>query len=167
MMERPGPVEDQLGRLAELLTRWIRRVPTEGDLSLPAASTLVRLTLDGPHRLTDLATAERVSQPGMTQLVTRLESDGLVRRSAGSGDRRVVLVEVTEAGAALIERRRGHRAAQLRGLLDTLAPQERQAVEAALPALLRLAEAGVSALPTTPTATPTATAADSSSRSSS
>jgi DNA-binding MarR family transcriptional regulator len=140
-------VEEQLGRLAELLTRWIRRVPTEADLSFPAAATLVRLTLDGPRRLTDLAVAEGVSQPGMTQLVTRLEGEGLVRRRADPADRRVVLVGATAEGAALVDRRRQQRAEQLRRLLDTLTAAERDSIEAALPALLRLAQAGVAALP--------------------
>jgi DNA-binding MarR family transcriptional regulator len=157
------PVEEQLGRLAELLTRWIRRAPTEADLSFPAAATLVRLTLDGPHRLTDLAAAEGVSQPGMTQLVTRLEGDGLVRRRADPADRRVVLVEATEEGAALVDRRRGQRAEQLRTLLGTLTASERDSIEAALPALLRLAETGVAAVPASRTASPT----DTNSRSSS
>jgi DNA-binding MarR family transcriptional regulator len=162
-MQQSETVEDQLGRVAELFTRWIRRVPTEADLSFPAAATLVRLTLDGPHRLTDLAAVERTSQPGMTQLVTRLEADGLVRRSPAPGDRRVVLVEVTPSGAALVERRRRQRAAQLRGLLEGLAPPDRDTVEAALPALLRLAETAVSALPaSTPTATSVTTSRSSS-----
>jgi DNA-binding MarR family transcriptional regulator len=171
------PVEEQLGRLAELLTRWVRRVPTEGDLSFPAAATIVRLTLEGPHRLTDLAAAEGASQPGMTQLVTRLESDGLVRRTPAPGDRRVVLVEATPQGAALVDRRRRQRAEQLRRLLDTLTPSERAGIEAALPALLRLAEAGVAAVPASraapapapaaPTAPASPTAPTRSSRSSS
>jgi DNA-binding MarR family transcriptional regulator len=141
------PVEELLGRLAELLTRWVRRAPTEADLSFPAAATIVRLTLEGPYRLTDLAAAEGVSQPGMTQLVTRLESDGLVRRTPAAGDRRVVLVEATAEGAALVDRRRRQRSEQLRRLLETLTTAERDSIEAALPALLRLAEAGVAALP--------------------
>jgi DNA-binding MarR family transcriptional regulator len=156
-MQRTQTVEEQLGRLAELLTRWLRRIPTEGDLSFPAAATLVRLALEGPYRLTDLAAAEGVSQPGMTQLVTRLEGDGLVRRSPAPGDRRVVLVEATDAGAALVDRRRRQRAVQLRRLLDTLTPAERNAVEGALPALLRLAETGIAAVPASRTAPPTVT----------
>jgi DNA-binding MarR family transcriptional regulator len=123
----------------------------------------VRLTLDGPYRLTDLAAAEGLSQPGMTQLVTRLEGDGLVRRSPAPGDRRVVLVEATDAGAALVDRRRRQRAAQLGRLLDGLTPAERGAVQAALPVLLRLAGTGVAALPSARTAPTTATSSRSSS----
>jgi DNA-binding MarR family transcriptional regulator len=152
MMQGGQTIEEQLGRLAELLTRWIRRVPTEAGLSFPAAAALVRLTLEGPHRLTDLAAAEGVSQPGMTQLVTRLEADGLVRRSSASQDRRVVLVEATDAGRALVDRRRRQREAQLRRLLDTLTARERGAVAVALPALLRLADAGIAAIPASRTA---------------
>jgi DNA-binding MarR family transcriptional regulator len=145
---------ERLGHAVELLTRWLRRLPTEGDLGFPAAATLLRLTTDGPRRLTDLAAAEGLSQPGMTQLVTRLESDGLARRIPTPDDGRVVLVEATDAGAALLERRRRQRTAALAELLDRLPPPDRDAVEGALPALQRLAEAAVAALPPARTPSP-------------
>jgi DNA-binding MarR family transcriptional regulator len=89
--------------------------------------------------LTELATRQRVSQPGMTQLVDRLEREGLVRRTPLADDRRVVVVEVTGAGVELVERRRAERATALDGLLGRLDPADRGAIGAALPALARLA----------------------------
>jgi DNA-binding MarR family transcriptional regulator len=118
----------------------VRRLATAGELSLPAAAVLTRLARVGPQRLTDLAAAEGVSQPGMTQLVTRLERDGLVTRAPSADDGRVVLVEVTPAGSDLVARRRAQRAAALAELMRRLEPAERAAVRAALPALDRLAE---------------------------
>jgi DNA-binding MarR family transcriptional regulator len=148
---------ETLGTTLELLARWLRRLPTEGDLGASAVSTLLRVATEGPRRLTDLAAAEGLSQPGMTQLVTRLESDGLVRRGSAPQDGRVVLVEATDAGVALLERRRRQRAAALAELLAGLPPPDRETVEAALPALQRLTEAALttlSALPASRTALP-------------
>jgi DNA-binding MarR family transcriptional regulator len=76
----------------------------------------------------------------MTQLVTRLERDGLVRRTASDDDGRVVLVQVTSAGEQIVARRRAERAAALRDLLRRLDPADRAAVRAAIPALERLAD---------------------------
>ena len=108
----------------EQLVRYVRQVSTAGGLSTAASSMLGRLGREGPQRLTELARAEGVSQPGMTQLVTRMERDGLVRRIASTDDRRGVLVEATDAGTDLVGQRRAERAEALRELMERLDPQE-------------------------------------------
>jgi DNA-binding MarR family transcriptional regulator len=134
-----------LASVLEQVTRLVRQSATAGELSLTAAMLLGRLTRGGPQRLTDLAVGEGLSQPGMTQLVGRLERDGLVRRTASTADRRGVLVEITDAGRALIERRRAERAAALQELLGRLDAEDQAAIAGALPALARLVEAGTRA----------------------
>ncbi|RKS67930.1 DNA-binding MarR family transcriptional regulator [Motilibacter peucedani] len=149
----------ELARVLEQLVRVVRRLATEGELSLPAAAALSRLVHGGPSRLTDLAASEGVSQPGMTQLVTTLERAGLVTRAPSPDDGRVVLVSATADGEALIGRRRTERADALRRLLDQLSPDDRGAVRRATPALDRLTSLGQSA--TTPrTTTPRTTTGD-------
>lgn len=134
--------EPALVSVLEEVTRLVRRLATFGDLSLTAAMVLARLDREGPIRLTELAVSEGLSQPGMTQLVTRLERDGLVRRQASAGDRRGVLVAVTGAGSTLVASRRAERAAALHELMGRLDGDDRAAIAAALPALSRLVEAG-------------------------
>lgn len=127
--------------MLEQLVRTVRGLSAGvGDLSLPAAATLARLVREGPRRLSELAADEGVSQPGMTQLVTRLERDGLLRRTPSPDDGRVVLVEVTAAGAELVARRREARTAAVHDLLDRLDPGDRADVERAVPALRRLTD---------------------------
>jgi DNA-binding MarR family transcriptional regulator len=140
----PNASGTELVVVLEHLATLIRQVSTAGGLSTAASSALNRLGRHGPHRLTELAQAQGVSQPGMTQLVTRMEREGLVRRTANSGDRRGVVVEVTAAGLDLLERRRAERADALQHLLDRLDPQDRAAIADALPALARLVEARAS-----------------------
>lgn len=122
----------------EELVRYVRRSAVAGGLSTAASSTLARLGREGPLRLTELARSEGVSQPSMTQLVTRLERDGLVRRAADRSDGRGVLVEVTDAGRALSRTRRAERATALDGLVAELTGPEQEAVRRALPALARV-----------------------------
>ena len=140
----PGSSGEELIVALEQLVRYVRQVSTAGGLSSAASSVLGRLGREGPQRVTELARGEGVSQPGMTQLVTRMERDGLVRRIASTDDRRGVLVEATDAGADVVRERHAERAEALRELMDRLDPQEQSAVAVALPALARLIQAQAS-----------------------
>ncbi len=142
----------ELSLVLERLVRVVRRLATAGDLGPPAAATVARLVREGPTRLTDLAAGEGVSQPGMTQLVTRLERDGYVRRTSSPTDGRVVLVEATPAGSDLVDRRRAQRSDAVDALLAQLTPEDRAAVRTAVPALDRLADLALT--PLTPRTVP-------------
>lgn len=118
----------------------LRRLTPREQLSLTAASTLRRLERSGPHRLCELHAPEGVTQPAMTQLVTRLERDGLARRDSDPGDGRAVVVSITDAGRAAVARRREGRAQALSELLSRLPADDHAAIVAALPALERLGD---------------------------
>lgn len=122
----------------EDIVRYVRRSATAGGLSTAASSALGRLGREGPQRLTELARAENATQPNMTQLVTRLERAGLVRRTADRTDGRGVLVEATDTGLEVFRQRRAERADALAELMEELTGPERQAVALALPALARV-----------------------------
>ena len=132
-----------LGRLYSLM----RSLTLPRDLSMTTASTLATLERHGPCRITELATLEGVSQPTMTQLVSRLEREGMAERRALSGDRRVVAVHLTNVGRADLTRRRQAQAKRLAELLAELPAADRETIAAALPALDRLAAAGLGGAP--------------------
>ncbi|SDT71938.1 MarR family winged helix-turn-helix transcriptional regulator [Actinoplanes derwentensis] len=122
------------------LNSGLRRIMPRDELSLAAASTLARLHRRGPQRLTDLYRPEGVTQPAMTQLVTRLERDGLAIRSSDPVDGRGVVVTATDAGRFAVVRRRAIRAAALGERLQRLSEADQAAIRAALPALNRLSQ---------------------------
>ena len=124
----------------ERLYEGLRRLTPRDGLSLTAASTLRRLARSGPQRLCDLYAPEGVSQPAMTQLVTRLEREGLAKRGSDPADGRVVVVSITGAGRAAVEHRRSSNASALAERLDRLSAADRAAILAALPAMERLGE---------------------------
>ncbi|CAM5278846.1 MarR family transcriptional regulator OS=Streptomyces tendae OX=1932 GN=GUR47_22725 PE=4 SV=1 [Streptomyces tendae] len=134
----PDAAPDDLIIAVEELVRYVRQSARTGGLSTAASSTLARLSREGPRRLTELARAEGVSQPNMTQLVTRLARAGLVRRTADASDGRGVLVAVTPTGAEVLAARRAERARALRQLMEDMTGPERQATATALPALARV-----------------------------
>jgi DNA-binding MarR family transcriptional regulator len=133
---------EQVVASLDRLYRLLRRIQPDNPLSLTASSTLRRLADGGSCRLTDLAALEGVSQPAMTQLVTRLEKDGLVVRLKDDSDGRVCQVCVTTAGQELLRERRTRTTRRLAQLLSTLDPADRDAILAALPALNKLDEKG-------------------------
>ncbi|MGW5063485.1 MarR family winged helix-turn-helix transcriptional regulator [Streptomyces sp. NPDC004096] len=135
--ETPAASPEDLMIAVEQLVRYVRSSATTASLSVAAASALGRMSREGPYRLTELARAERVSQPNMTQLVTRMERAGLVRRVADSSDGRGVLVQATETGLEVFRQRRTEHAEALRELVEELTGPEQRAVKTALPALAR------------------------------
>lgn len=124
----------------ERLYEVLRRLTPRTELSLTAASTLWRLSHSGPQRLCDLNGPEGISQPAMTQLVTRLEREGLAKRGSDPADGRAVVVSVTDEGRAAVAHRQEGRAQALSGLLEGLSEEEYASIMAALPAIERLGE---------------------------
>ncbi|HEY8476901.1 MAG TPA: MarR family transcriptional regulator, partial [Chloroflexota bacterium] len=74
-------------------------------LTLSQFRTLLLLSQvpQGRH-MQDLANALAISKSGLTRLVDRLQSAGLVERVASPSDRRVVLARITPAGSELLGR---------------------------------------------------------------
>ncbi|MEV8022727.1 MarR family transcriptional regulator [Streptomyces sp. NPDC086554] len=124
--------------MAEFTRRSIR-LPTTEKHSFTTLSVLHTLTHKGPMRLTALKVTEQITQPAITQLVNRLQQDGLVERRPDPDDRRAVLVQVTPAGARIIRTRHADRVRQFSLFAEALTPEERHAIGAALPALARMA----------------------------
>jgi DNA-binding MarR family transcriptional regulator len=138
------PVEELALRLAgglEQVLGLFRSLLQPSELSMTAGATLAWLERNGPSRLTALAAREGVTQPAMTQLVSRLADAGLVNREADLADGRVVQVSITGEGKATLARRRTRRAEGLGGVLARLSAEHRAALAAALPALDALAAA--------------------------
>jgi DNA-binding MarR family transcriptional regulator len=144
-MERSDPgnsregIADALEQASILTTR---HMTDQAPLSLTAALTLSRLSDQGPIRLTTLAAAEGISQPSMTQLIHRLERQGLATRINDPEDGRAALVNITNAGRALMNDRRRHRRDRLAELLMTASPEDEAtltlAMQVALPIIRRL-----------------------------
>jgi DNA-binding MarR family transcriptional regulator len=127
-----------LGRTT-LLTRLLAR-DLGGGLSVTEAG-LLRSLAERPRRITALADGEGLAQPTTTLLVNRLEREGLVERERQGHDRRVVLVRLTDEGAAAFEEFRGRAIDALRGHLDELRDEQLEALVVATDVLQGLIDA--------------------------
>ncbi|WP_433337132.1 MarR family winged helix-turn-helix transcriptional regulator [Spirillospora sp. CA-294931] len=104
-----------------------RQLKSDGDLSHAEFEVLVTLHLAEGHRLrmSDLARGAAVSKSRLTYQVKQLERAGLVRRTACDSDRRAVWAELTDAGAAAVDRvRPGHRRLVRENLINVLSPAD-------------------------------------------
>jgi DNA-binding MarR family transcriptional regulator len=118
------------------------RLPAAGQLSFTTLSVLHSLSRTGPLRLSELTATEQVTQSAISQLVTRLEAEGLVGRHADPADGRGVLVHITDAGRAIVATRHLERVRRLASFAGHLSPAERAALAAAMPALAHITEIG-------------------------
>jgi DNA-binding MarR family transcriptional regulator len=129
------PAVPELSVALEELVRLFRRLSPDTGLSLTAAATLSSLDRNGPARLTELAVQQGVTQPAMTQLVTRLQESAWAERRPDPDDGRVVRVHVTDAGRTELARRRLIRTERLGALFDQLPDDQQAALVAAVPAI--------------------------------
>jgi DNA-binding MarR family transcriptional regulator len=104
------------------------RRAAEGDsetgLTRARLSALSVVVFGGPLTLGALAEAEGVRPATMTNIVTALERDGLVRRKPNAADGRSVLIEATAVGIRAMQRGRARRIDAIAQRLDDLDPDD-------------------------------------------
>jgi DNA-binding MarR family transcriptional regulator len=108
---------------------------------LPLSSYDVLVQLDeapeGQLRMSSLADAVLLSRSGLSRLVTRLESQGLIERADCPSDARGAFAAITEAGRArLAEARATHRAGVRSRFLDRLSERDQRQLARAWSRLL-------------------------------
>ncbi len=105
---RAMQVVGQLGTVAQLMARdWLNPLFAEYGLQPGEFDVLATLRRSGaPYALTPTALYEAamLSSGGMTNRIDRLETAGLIERQKHPTDRRGVLVALTGAGRALIDK---------------------------------------------------------------
>ncbi|QYG95047.1 MarR family transcriptional regulator [Iamia sp. SCSIO 61187] len=133
----------RLGRLHAIGGRRIEEGMATHGLSVADFDVLAALRRSGaPHELTptDLSRTLMLSPAGMTSRLDRLERAGLVERRMAPGDRRSVLVRLTEAGFATVDEAVTGHVAREEEILDGLSARERAQLDALLRKLLRALE---------------------------
>ncbi|HEY4348282.1 MAG TPA: MarR family transcriptional regulator [Gaiellaceae bacterium] len=119
------------------LSRLVRRESHE--LGVTAGQVSMLSTIRDRPGITgrELCDAERISAPGMSAHLDRLETAGLIIRTRGS-DRRRVGIELSTAGSHVLDSVRNKRTAWLAERLEELSEEERAAIDGAIAPLARL-----------------------------
>ena len=117
--------------------RWVPN-PDSFGLSLAAARILVRLSDNGPSRISDLAEWELSSQPTITNHVKRLEASGLVERSADAHDARAWRISLTPEGTRQLGEMRNVLGTRVEPYLARMSRRDLKALREGVDAMRRL-----------------------------
>ncbi len=121
------------------LNRELRRELHSLDVTGQQVSLLIKIQKERGIGVRELARWERMSTPGMSKYIARLEAAGLVRRTEVA-DRRRIGLELTPEGTRVLVSVKRRRTAWLAERLRGLSPEELDAVDAAVEPLLKLLE---------------------------
>jgi DNA-binding MarR family transcriptional regulator len=90
-----------LGDLERRVTRRLAQVLAQEGCSVERWRVLAQLSGSDRHRMTELAEVTQLPPASLTRLIDGMVADNLVHRKADPGDRRRVLVHLTQRGQAL------------------------------------------------------------------
>ena len=136
----PISVANRLRPVLLRLNRELRREIHSLGVTGGQVSLLIQIQKLPGIGVRELATRERMSVPGMSKYVARLESAGLVRREELAKDKRRVGLRLTDEGERVLLSVKRRRTAWLADRLRGLEPEELEAVDAAVEPLLMLLE---------------------------
>jgi DNA-binding MarR family transcriptional regulator len=135
----PVAVSNRLRPILLRLARELRREIHSLGVTGGQVSLLAQVKHNPGITASELAERERVSAPGMSGHLVRLESANLIERRRAT-DRRRIGLYLTSEGAKVLRSVRSKRTAWLSARLDRLEPEERERIEDALDALEKLIE---------------------------
>ena len=135
----PVVVANRLRPILHKLGRHLRRETHSLGVTGGQISLLAEIRRNPGIGVRELAAAERMSSPGMSKYVARLEGAGLVRRTETT-DRRRTGLELTDEGQAVLRSVRSRRTAWLAARLRNLDPHDLAILDAAIEPLTRLLE---------------------------
>jgi DNA-binding MarR family transcriptional regulator len=124
-----------------LLLRRLRQVPTEDELTLSETSALARLDRGGPTTAAALAKLEQISAQSMGATLAALQARKLIERAPDPGDRRRIVISISDAGREVLRSRRDARTEALADALSSrFTPAELRQLADVTPLLERLAQ---------------------------
>jgi len=141
---RRGQWTAQAERLLDLLNalgstifrQFLWQRAAELDLTYAQGQVLFHVAANPGCRMGDVGKAFAVTLPAVTHLVDRLEQKGFVTRADDPADRRAYVLEVTRAGAALVDELQAIRLRSLESVLARMSAGDRIRVVRGLEALV-------------------------------
>ena len=134
----PTTVANRLRPVLLTLNRELRREVHSLGVTGGQVALLVQIKFHPGIGIRELARLERISVPGMSKFVSKLEDAGLVQRAPVEGDQRRVGLTLTEAGRKVLRSVKSKRTAWLSARLGQLQPAQLEAIDAAIEPLAHL-----------------------------
>ena len=102
------------------------------EITLPQFRVLVVLSTAGPMRIGAVAEKMKANTSTFSRTIDRMVGAGWVDRAANADSRREVLVQITTAGRALVDRVTERRRIEIAAILSRVEPAERAEIVRAL-----------------------------------
>jgi DNA-binding MarR family transcriptional regulator len=130
------------GQLRLALARTARRLRREAASELSATLTAALATIErhGPLTPSEVARREGIQRPSATKVISRLEAEALIERTADPADGRSSLLTVSVAGRELLRESRTRKDVFLAERLRALPAEDRATLERAAVLLEQLLE---------------------------
>jgi DNA-binding MarR family transcriptional regulator len=134
----PTVLANRLRPVLLQLNRQLRREIHSLGVTGGQVSLLVQIKYRPGIGIRELAALERMSVPGMSKFISRLEEAGLVQRAPVEGDQRRVGLTLTAQGQKVLRSVKSKRTAWLAARLRELGPEELETIDAAIEPLAHL-----------------------------
>jgi MarR family transcriptional regulator, 2-MHQ and catechol-resistance regulon repressor len=115
-----------------ILRRESEELLSKEDMTRPQFQALMSLAQRGPILMKEISEKMFVTRANVTGIIDRLESKGLVRRTANHRDRRATMIELTPKGVALQERVSSKYTTFMQDSLKVLTEDEQKSLRDAL-----------------------------------
>jgi DNA-binding MarR family transcriptional regulator len=134
----PTVLANRLRPVLLRLNRELRREIHSLGVTAGQVALLVQIKYHPGIGMRELAALERMSVPGISKFVAKMEGAGLVQRAPVEGDQRRVGLTLTAAGHKVLRSVRSKRTAWLAARLRGLEPAALDALDAAIEPLTQL-----------------------------
>ncbi|MGE5560735.1 MAG: MarR family winged helix-turn-helix transcriptional regulator [Chloroflexota bacterium] len=144
MPETPAFPQDvtEIDRLIRLVSVIVRKrgrdILGNFDITPPQFNALLTLSDHGSLTMGELCDHLYLACSTATDLIDRMERNGLIERQRDQNDRRVIRLRITERGQEIISKVIEARHQYLNGILEPVSPQEKEHIVCSLNQLYSL-----------------------------
>ncbi len=131
-------LREVMGPLRRATTHAARGSAHAQGLSDAQIELLLRLQRHSPMTTTELAAELHLARPTVSNLVKSLDAGGMLVRELSPHDSRAVLIRLSDAARRILATADAKRSDVLQQAINRLDESDRDAIDAALPALARL-----------------------------
>ncbi|MEW6524887.1 MAG: MarR family transcriptional regulator [Bacillota bacterium] len=125
-------IERLLRVVAFIVKKRGRDILTNFDITPPQFNALVHLQESGDITMGELCQKMYLACSTATDLIDRMERNGLIVRQRDTADRRVIRLRITDEGAGVIQQVMQARRRYLRAILEKMADEDKQKLISAL-----------------------------------
>jgi MarR family transcriptional regulator, organic hydroperoxide resistance regulator len=128
LMDKVAEIEDHMIEVRNLFVQIFNRMVkgsrriTDMPVTLSQMKAITAFHDDREYSMSELSKNALVKMPSMTEMVDRLEAEGVLKRVRDTQDRRVVKVGLTELGKKIHTRFVGRRREEMGSLFGKLTP---------------------------------------------